>query len=136
METPKGWEVLHSSLFPSFPVELNDKPPLPLKIVLESPGNSIDAGTRTVISATHSAPTLPSDSFSSIRSSSPLTRSSSSSSNRSSLLMSATKKRQSVLSGNGPPSARLSKLLGDFYLLSGRLNDATTWYVRKQPLSL
>jgi trafficking protein particle complex subunit 9 len=47
--------------------------------------------------------------------------------NRSSTLGSTSKKRQSIISGNGPPNGRLSKTVGDLYLLAGRLSDATFW---------
>ena len=133
MDTPRGWEILHSSLFPVYPLDPEHEHSQELTILVESPRGSFES--KRVSVSNHSSPTHASSRDSSVspRPQSMLSRSSSSATtttSRNSTLLSNARKRQSMVNGSSPPNARLSKLIGDLFLLAGRLIDASTWYAK------
>ncbi|KAG8836757.1 hypothetical protein FRC18_010798 [Serendipita sp. 400] len=117
LDSPKGWEILHSALFPTYPLETDDEQPQ-LKLRTDSPRSSSESARMSVQPTITGSPprTFPT-----------LTRSSSSASttNRNSTIA---KNRRSMLQSNSPPNARLSKVVADLFLLAGRLSDAVNWY--------
>lgn len=117
LESPVGNEHLNSSLFPTAPSDIASSlefgkkrdylPPLP------SHNSQPDVKTGFTLAA---APTMKRNS-----SLGPF--------RQSALGVQPTKKRLSTI-GVSSSHGRLFKLLGDFYLLAGRTEDALVWYVR------
>lgn len=118
LDSPRGWEVLHSALFPTYPLESEDDQGQNLRINVESPRSSSEMKRTSMAPAVTASPPRPSSTLSRSASLNTSTRNS----------VALSKKRQSLLNSGGPPNARLSKTVGDLFLLAGRLNDAITWY--------
>ncbi|KAF8636691.1 hypothetical protein AX17_003496 [Amanita inopinata Kibby_2008] len=116
LESPIGNEYLNSSLLPLLPPQSE----LPSRIDTTNTGNS-------AIPSHHSHPELSRNSII-LSSPPPAKRNSSGSAFRQSTLnVPAPKKRMSTI-GVASSHGRLFKVLGDLFLLAGRVEDASVWY--------
>ncbi|PBK78204.1 hypothetical protein ARMSODRAFT_947080 [Armillaria solidipes] len=123
LESPLGNEYLNSSLLPVLP-PLSELP-TPLN------GNRI-RDTLPPLSSHNSSPDMSKSGFT-LASSASMKRTSSAGHRQSTITVPASKKRLSSIGAVSSPG-RLFKVLGDFFTLAGRTEDASVWYTESLQL--
>ncbi|KAG8710483.1 hypothetical protein FRC09_000112, partial [Ceratobasidium sp. 395] len=111
LETPAGLDALSTGLFPTLGIA---EDPVAPGITFGTHGMPIGSITRT-----HSDPPHHYGSNNSTLSPRPQVK------RQSTMTTSTTSSKKKGIS---PPTGRFGKMMGDFYLLSGKLNDAMAWY--------
>ncbi|KAK0197056.1 TRAPP II complex [Armillaria mellea] len=123
LESPLGNEYLNSSLLPVLP-PLSELP-IPLN------GNRI-RDALPPLSSHNSSPDMSKSGFT-LASSASMKRTSSAGHRQSTITVPASKKRLSSIGAVSSPG-RLFKVLGDFFTLAGRTEDASVWYTESLQL--
>lgn len=123
LETPSGSEALNAGLFARMPNYKTSR----ASIDVEEFGRPSSVASPLHSLPGRSSPTGRADPRLNVKRASTLGPGIIGSSNRGLQVSHLDKKRQSALSGGSGSHARLYKVLGDLFLLAGRIMDASIW---------